>query len=130
MGISKGVTFVWLVTIFLCLLFLKVADADTEHFGIHAVGHAVEPFCPGGYSDRGDHCQFLGHLGRSLDENRDEDDDFDDTYKVTRDKDNKISISLTSLESTEEAEERAVGLGLENLTPEEQISDRVTVLGH
>ncbi|KAE8647343.1 hypothetical protein Csa_003811 [Cucumis sativus] len=103
MGISKGLSFVCVIAILIC----KVADADADHFGIHAVGHAVEPFCPGGYSDRGDHCQHLGRISSVNYNENDDDDEFDDTYKVV----GKLSASL----SPEAAEDRADGLELESL---------------
>lgn len=122
MGISKGLSFVCVIAMLIC----KVADADSDHFGIHAVGHAVEPFCPGGYSDRGDHCQHIGRITSVNYNENDDEDEFDDTYKVV----GKLSMSLSTSESTEAAEERAVGLELETISPEEQASGRAIVLGH
>lgn len=122
MGISKGLSFMC----FISLLFLKLAHADPHHFGIHAIGHAVEPFCPGGYSDRGDHCNHIGRITSVNYGEDDDDDDFDDTYKVL----GKLSMAMSVSESTEDAEKEAVGLELENLSPEEQLSNKVTVLGH
>ncbi|KAA0061659.1 hypothetical protein E6C27_scaffold212G00280 [Cucumis melo var. makuwa] len=119
MGISKVLSFVCVIAI----LVSKVADADSDHFGIHAVGHAVEPFCPGGYSDRGDHCQHLGRISSvNYNENDDDDDDeFDDRYKVV----GKLSVSVSP-----DAEDQADGLELGTISPDQQLSNNVIVLGH
>lgn len=115
MPISKGLSFLGLVAIFICLLFIEVADAHSGHSGTHA----VEKPCPGG----GDHCH---HSGRMAAQTVDEDDDFDDTYKVPV----KGRMAMSMSESTEDAEERAVEMEMETTSPEEPVNQKVVVLGH
>jgi hypothetical protein len=113
MAISRGVVLFGLMTLFVCLLFIKVSEADdsAEYPPIHAVKHD-DSKCEGIHKEKGDHCR------EEEEEDPEEvlDDDVDDSYKVV----NRMALSYHEAGSVNPFYD----------SDTELLDNRVVVLGH
>ncbi|XP_059449039.1 uncharacterized protein LOC132180289 [Corylus avellana] len=113
MAISRGVVLLGLMTLLVCLLLIKVSEADdsAEYPPIHAVKHD-DSKCEGIHHEKGDHC-------RKEEEEEEEvvDDDVDDSYKVV----NRMALSYHEAGSVNP---------FYDSSDTELLDNRVVVLGH
>ncbi|GMY09777.1 protein RALF-like 17 [Fagus crenata] len=119
MAISRSVLLFGLGTLLVCLLLIKVSEADeSDHYApIHVIKHDGI-HCDGAHPNNGDQCR------NDDDDNEEVDDDVDDTYKVV----NKMSVSFSA--STGQSSSSEDPSESDATSTEEELNNHMIVLGH